>query len=237
MESILAKALGQDATQLAAGERQQLLARLLARLAHEIRNPLSSLHIHVQLLEEDLAQSSKTLLEKTAPRLDIIHAELHRLENIVKQYLQLSRTIASHVVQLMRPEASVRGIEIQLDCAPDLPVLKADSGHLTQALLNLIINSLQAVERNGRVHIQISRDPEWLVAQVADTGPGIPSDKLATIFEPYYTTKNDGTGLGLWIAQQIASAHEGHLTAANLPAGGAVFTLRLPVKGEEATGG
>src|SRR5574339_1076652 len=90
MERILAKALGQDVTQLAAAEKQLLLARLLARLAHEIRNPLSSLDIHVQLLEEDLAQLSPGDRDRLAGRFEIIHGELHRLENLVRQFLRLA---------------------------------------------------------------------------------------------------------------------------------------------------
>ena len=90
MEKLLAKALGQDVTQLAAEEKQLLLSRLLARLAHEIRNPLSSLDIHVQLLEEDLAHIAPQTKEKLSGRLEIIHGELHRLENIVKQFLRLA---------------------------------------------------------------------------------------------------------------------------------------------------
>ena len=90
MEKLLATALGQDVSKLAAQEKQLLLSRLLARLAHEIRNPLSSLDIHVQLLEEDLTEAPSQVKEKSASRLEIIHGELRRLENIVKQFLSLA---------------------------------------------------------------------------------------------------------------------------------------------------
>jgi len=123
MERILAKALGHDVNKLAAQEKQLLLTRLLARFAHEVRNPLSSLDIHVQLLEEDLAQAAPALREKTAGRLEIIHGELHRLENIVKHFLSLAgpsaltvrpvelAKVAGHVCELLRPEAETRGIK------------------------------------------------------------------------------------------------------------------------------
>src|SRR3954447_20203832 len=90
MERILAKALGEDVSKLAAQEKQLLLSRLLARLAHEVRNPLSSLDIHVQLLEEDIAHSAPELKEKSAGRFEIIRGELHRLENIVRHFLSLA---------------------------------------------------------------------------------------------------------------------------------------------------
>src|SRR5437867_1349861 len=119
MEKILANALGQDVSQLATAEKQLLLGRLLARFAHEIRNPLSSLDIHVQLLEEDLTQLPPQFKEKTGSRFEIIHGELHRLENIVKHFLRLAGPSAldveqvelgkviGHVCGLLRPEAAV----------------------------------------------------------------------------------------------------------------------------------
>src|SRR6266516_2821927 len=102
MEKILAKALGQDVSKLAAQEKRLLLSRLLARVAHEIRNPLSSLDIHVQLLEEDLARASPPIREKSASRFDIIRGELHRLENIVRHFLSLAgpSSLDLHPVEL-----------------------------------------------------------------------------------------------------------------------------------------
>ncbi len=249
MDNILAQALGQDVTQLAAEEKQQLLSRLLGRLAHEIRNPLSSLDIHVQLLEEDLAELAPPVREKLSARFEIIHGELHRLENIVKQFLRLSgrselnvesvaiADIVNHVCELLRPEATTREIELAVHCPEGLPTLLADPAQLTQALLNLLINAVQAIDRHGRIEVRVDNPPGFMVVQVRDTGPGVTPEKLATIFEPYYTTKPDGTGLGLWIAQQIASAHGGDVQAANAPGVGAVFTLRLPLRGKEPTGG
>src|SRR5450759_2335474 len=152
MEKILATALGQDVSKLAAQEKQLLLSRLLARLAHEIRNPLSSLDIHVQLLEEDLQQAPSQVREKAAGRFEIIHGELHRLENIVKHFLSLAgpsaldlqpvevAKIISHVCELLRPEAAARGIEILMKLPEALPRVTGDPGQLTQALVNLVIN-------------------------------------------------------------------------------------------------
>src|SRR5688572_11325126 len=137
MEGILAKALGHDVSKLAAQEKQLLLSRLLARLAHEIRNPLSSLDIHVQLLEEDLAQAAPDLRDRTTGRLEIVRGELRRLENIVKQFLSLAGPsalqpqpvdvgkIVSHVCELLRPEAGSRGIKIFAGVAVELPPVMA----------------------------------------------------------------------------------------------------------------
>jgi two-component system sensor histidine kinase HydH len=247
VESIFAKALGQDASQLAAAEKRNLLARLLGRLAHEIRNPLSSLDIHVQLLDEDLASLAPQVREQLTPRLEIIHGELHRLEGIVERFLRLAgpagvdlepveiRKILMHVCELLRPEAAVREIEIFTRADKSLPSVMADPVRLTQALLNLVINAIQAVGRKGRVEVSAAVADGMVCVVVNDNGPGIPPEKLASVFDPYFTTKVEGSGLGLWIAQQIVMAHGGSLQAQNGPAGGAVLTMRLPLKRAGAT--
>jgi len=245
VEPILGRALGTDAGQLAAAEKQLLLSRLLPQLAHEIRNPLSSLDIHVQLLEEDLGHVAPQAKERFAGRLEIIHGELHRLENLVKQFVRLAGPSAlslglvdmgrviGHVVGLLQPEAGARGIELLSHLEEDLPPLLGDAGQLTQALLNLVINALQALGRGGQIDISAWTEENLAVVQVRDTGPGVAAGKLNAIFDPYFTTKPEGSGLGLWIAQQIVSAHGGMILAANAPGGGALFTLRLPLQPKE----
>jgi two-component system sensor histidine kinase HydH len=227
---------------MAAAEKRDLLARLLERLAHEVRNPLSSLDIHVQLLEEDLGALAPQMREQLTSRLGIIRGELHRLESIVSQFLRLAgpseldlepvqvSQVVVHVCELLRPEAAARETQIVALVEPDLPKMLADPVRLTQALLNLEINALQAVERKGRIVVSARLAGEWFSIAVSDNGPGIPPEKLPSIFDPYFTTKSEGSGLGLWIAQQIITAHGGNITAQNAPEGGAVFTMMLPIK-------
>jgi two-component system sensor histidine kinase HydH len=107
-----------------------------------------------------------------------------------------------------------------------------DPVQLAQALMNLIINAIQALGRDGHIEVQVACAGDALLIAVRDTGPGIPADKIAHIFEPYFTTKPDGNGLGLWIAQQIVTAHRGEIKVTNSPGHGAIFTIRLPVSGE-----
>lgn len=249
MDKVLANAFGQDGSMLAVQEKQLLLSRLLARLAHEIRNPLSSLDIHVQLLEEDLALAAPALKERTTGRLAFIHGELQRLENIVRQFLSLAGPssvelqpvelprIIGHVCELLRPEATARGITLSMDVPAAFPVLTADPVQLTQALVNLVINALQAISEHGRIDVTAHVDAAWASIQVHDTGPGVPADRHNAIFEPFYTTKPEGSGLGLWIVQQIATAHGGVVSTANPPEGGAVFTLQLPLPTREPAHG
>ena len=223
-------------------EKRDLLARLLGRLAHEIRNPLSSLDIHVQLLEEDLGALAPQMREQLTPRLEIIQGELHRLESIVSNFLRLAgpsaldlepmepAKLVSHVCELLRPEAAARQIEIEPRVGESVPSFLADPVRLTQALLNLVINAMQAVEREGRIEVRAEHLDGMLSLAVLDSGPGIAAEKLASIFDPYFTTKPEGNGLGLWIAQQIVTAHGGTLQARNRPERGAVFTMLLPLK-------
>ena len=240
-ENVLARALGQDGTQLSATEKRDLLARLLNRLAHEIRNPLSSLGVHFQLLEEDLGALSPEAHPRLASRLGIIHCELHRLESIVERFLKLAGPsalelepvsigkIVRHVCDLLRPDAAAHQVAVVTAIEPDLPDVSADPLRLTQALMNLVINGIQAMTGPGEVKVGAIKTGESLRLSVQDTGPGIPPDKIGEIFDPYFSTKTDGTGLGLWIAQQIAVAHGGNLTAENAPGKGALFQLTLPL--------
>ncbi len=251
MEKLLADAFGQDGEYLTHEQKHRLLSRLLGRMAHEIRNPLSSLHVHVQLLEEDLARLQPATPAGTVSRLEIIHGELHRLDNIVKHFLRLARPtdldpapvdigrLAGHVCELLRPEADAQSTELSLEVRPPIPVLLADGSQIVQALVNLVINALQAVEQRGRVEVLVSATPtqDEVFIEVRDTGPGIAPDRLSAVFEPYYTTKEQGSGLGLWITQQILSAHRGALRAANRPEGGAAFTLRLPAARKDPASG
>jgi two-component system sensor histidine kinase HydH len=160
----------------------------------------------------------------------------------VRQFLNLAKPstvdarkidvdeMLQQVRSLLGAEAAAREIELVTTIQDRLPPLYADAGQLIQALVNLVINAIQAVDRRGRVEVEarLETPPDWLCLSVRDTGPGIELGKGASIFEPFFTTKADGSGLGLWIVQQIALAHGGTIGAANRPEGGAAFTLRLP---------
>jgi two-component system sensor histidine kinase HydH len=147
--------------------------------------------------------------------------------------------VVGHVCELLRPEAAARGVVVAMQVPDSLPPVIADSAQLTQALVNLVINAIQAVERNGRVEVSArmyERDGVLTIA-VHDSGPGIPADKQSVIFEPFFTTKAEGSGLGLWIVQQIITAHGGVIEASNGAGGGAVFAVHLPLRRKEGVNG
>ncbi|HVS53717.1 MAG TPA: ATP-binding protein [Opitutaceae bacterium] len=251
MEQILARTMEQAVSAAAVQEKQLLLSRLLARLAHELRNPISSLAIHVQLVEEDVARSAPQMAERSAGHFEIIRGELQRLDNLVKQFLSLAgpsavnlqpvavARVAGHVCNLLRPEAAAHEIELGLDVPAGLPLFAADPVQLTQALVNLVLNAIQAIGRRGRIAVSARTDAaaDTIAIEVRDTGPGIPPEKQQAIFEPFFTTKDQGSGLGLWIVQQIMLGHGGVVSVANGPGGGAVFTLQLPLRAAERVRG
>src|SRR5262249_40898430 len=135
--------------------------------------------------------------------------------------------LVHHVCELLRPEAAVRGVEIVMQVDPSLPVLQGDPDRLTQALVNLVINAIQAIDGGGRVEVSARAlaEEDLITIAVRDTGPGIAQDKQSAIFDPFFTTKAEGTGLGLWIVQQIVTAHGGIVAASNPPGGGALFAV------------
>jgi signal transduction histidine kinase len=246
---MLDTAFGRDASHLAMAEKRDLLERLLGRLAHEIRNPLSSLDIHVQLLEEDLESVAAAIQPQLAARLGIIKGELHRLERIVDHFVRLAgpsglelenldvRKLCGQVLSLVGPEAANRRIELLCNFSSPLPEVRGDPVRLTQALLNLLINAIQAVNQNGRVQLETTSTSDFVAVEISDTGPGLPPGRAGVIFDPFFTTKPEGSGLGLWIVQQIIIAHGGVLEARNGAHGGAVFTIRLPLAPKETAGG
>ncbi len=229
-----------DSSTAGSEQKREFLSRLLARMAHEIRNPLSSLDIHVQLAEEDLDRLAPQTLSKVAGRFEMIRGELRRLDTVVEQFLRLSRPsvlnlqtfrlsdVIDDVVGLMRAEAETRGIRLEVTHGDGLPPVRADRGQLIQALLNVLINALQAIDRNGCIEIHSAEAGSGLIQiEIRDTGPGVPAERKGAIFEPYFSTKRDGSGIGLWIAQQIALAHGGDIEVGDVPNGGATFTFRL----------
>lgn len=238
---ISGKAVNSESKQWVQEEKRDLLVRLLSHLAHEIRNPLSSLNVHIQLLEEDVAVSCPELKQRSTDRFQIIQREIRRLESVVSRFMQLAgpsalelslhslNGLVSDTVELLQAQAGERDIELETDLAPDLPLLELDSIQITQALLNLLVNALQAVSTGGKVQVRTSLHAQDVVRlDVSDNGPGIPEDQMNRIFEPYYTTKTEGVGLGLWITQQVIRAHGGSIETQSAVARGATFTMLLP---------
>ncbi len=169
--------------------------------------------------------------------------ETHRLNSIVEQFLSLARPIEIQVETLPVPEvlkelvaledsdAQRSHVQIRVIAAADLPALKADPNHLTQVLLNLMLNGLQAMPEGGTLTLEAKTSNSNFLIAVTDTGTGIAPENLSRIFEPYFTTKPQGSGLGLAISRRIIEAHGGTITVSNQAGGGCRFEVSLPLNG------
>jgi signal transduction histidine kinase len=219
-------------------ERLVGLETLAAAIAHEIRNPLGAMGINLQLLEESLNAGGAG--EKARHYLDVVLAETHRLNAIVESFIRFARPrslekartpvagILDLVLALVKPECDRQGVSVVREVDGRVPPLLVDGSQLQQALLNLVVNALQAMPSGGTLALRLSADPPFARIDVTDSGPGIPAEDVEKVFDLYYTTKKTGLGLGLPIAQKIVTDHLGYLTVRSRP-GETCFSMGLPL--------
>jgi len=217
------------------------LGELTAGIAHEIKNPLASVKGAAEAIADEIpADSPRRKL------VEIQKKELERLSETLERFLSFARPgefmtarvdlgeLAGRTLKLLEPQAGKKGIEIDSAC-PERPVrIDGDKDQLTQVLLNLLINAMAAVGREGRIGLEVGTGfvghTEFALLKVVDTGPGIPDDIRDRIFDPFFSTKEDGTGLGLSISANIIERHGGFIRPGANPHGaGAAFTIFLPL--------
>ena len=228
------------AQQIIESERLNALMLLAAGVAHEIGNPLNSLHIHLQLMEravQKLHDGTKAELQQS---IDVARSEVSRLDSIVTQFLRAIRpsrpqlrsenvnTIVEEAVRFFAPELQDREIVVEQTLRADLPLLQLDRDQMKQAFYNVIKNSLEAVSRHGKLRIQSELDDTHVILRFSDTGGGMSAENLSRVFEPYFTTKPSGTGLGLLIVRRIVREHGGELSIESSEGKGLTVTIRLP---------
>jgi PAS domain S-box-containing protein len=225
-------------------QRLAALHTLSAGVAHELRNPLSALDLNLHLLEEELRETTD-LPAQANEYFQVLNTELSRLSAILDNILRYAQSrpakfhevniqsLVSHVAQLLYHEAEDRHLQLQVSVPTDLPDVQGDETQITQALINIVINAFQAMSAGGvcRIIVQERERPErhWVEIAVHDTGQGIDPQSLVHIFDPFYTTKKNGTGLGLAVAHRILQDHGGRIDVTALPGGGTSVMLSLPV--------
>jgi len=222
-------------------ERLSALGNLAAAVAHEVRNPLNAISMGLQRLKIEFQPSDDR--DQYSHLTELMLGEARRLNSIVEQFLSLARPVEIKAEVFPLPEvlkelaaledgdAKRSKVQIRVIAAPNLPPLKADPSHLTQVLLNLMLNGLQAMPEGGTLTLEAKISNSNFIIGVTDTGIGIAAENQRRIFEPYFTTKAKGTGLGLAISRRIIEAHGGTVTAANQPGGGCRFEISLPLNG------
>jgi two-component system, sporulation sensor kinase E len=228
------------AQQTIESERLNALTLLAAGVAHEIGNPLNSLHIHLQLMERKLQELHHSARAELQQSIDVARSEVSRLDSIVTQFLRAIRpsppclhpenvnTIVEEAVRFFRPEIQDRDIVVEQELRADLPLLQLDREQMKQAFYNVIKNSLEAMKRHGTLRIRTDVNDTHVLISFVDTGGGMSAADLSRVFEPYFTTKPSGTGLGLLIVRRIVREHGGELSIESTQGKGLTLTIRLP---------
>jgi two-component system, sporulation sensor kinase E len=228
------------AQQTIESERLNALTLLAAGVAHEIGNPLNSLHIHLQLMQRSVEKLDGEAKAELQHSIEIARSEVNRLDSIVTQFLRAIRpsrpqlgpenlnTIVEEAVRFFMPEIQDRDIVVEQELRSDLPLLQLDRDQMKQAFYNVIKNSLEAMQRHGTLRIYTDMDDTHVLIRFVDTGRGMSAGNLSRVFEPYFTTKPSGTGLGLLIVRRIVREHGGELSIESSQGKGLTVTIRLP---------
>jgi signal transduction histidine kinase len=219
-------------------EKLAIVGELAAGMAHEIRNPLTSIRGFLQLLQTKFDPQA---LEQEY--FAIMFDELDRINNIIKEFLSLSKPsqpqlqitpfgqLVAEALLLAEQEAIMHEVKLVQHLAPELPLLCLDPGQMKQVILNLTSNAIQAAGPGGEVIVASYLDAPagQVVTTIQDNGPGIPPEQLKLIFEPFYTTKENGTGLGLTLSNRIVASHGGKIEVTSKVGEGSCFSIYLPV--------
>jgi signal transduction histidine kinase len=221
-------------------ERLAELGTFTGGLAHEIKNPLSTVQLNLQLLQEDLLPDNPAY-SRIVGRLNTVQREASRLKDILDDFLKYAgrieldprptelNSLLEELVDFFTPQAQLQKVQLRLRRYDGQLVARVDPKLIKQALLNLMINALHAMnERGGELILSLRANGNEALIEVTDTGVGIPAEVADKIFKAYYSTKAGGTGLGLAMTRRIVEEHGGTISVESEPGKGSVFTIRLP---------
>jgi signal transduction histidine kinase len=211
--------------------------RITRGVAHEVKNPINAIVLHLQLLQGKLREIDPA----TRRHMDIIGSEIHRLDRVVQILVDFTRPRDLHLeetdlrrlledgVQLAEPDARRHGVTIVSDLPSQPLIVKVDTDFIKQAILNVMLNGVQAMPDGGQLTVSARREDDMVVTEIRDQGSGIPADAQDKIFELYFTTKKEGTGIGLAQTYQILQWHYGSVDFESVLGQGTTFRLRLPL--------
>jgi signal transduction histidine kinase/putative methionine-R-sulfoxide reductase with GAF domain len=223
--------------QLIRSEKLAALGQLAAGIAHEIRNPLTSINILIHSMTKNLPSE-----DSHKEDLRVIEEEIHRMNEILDQFLQFAKpatpllekadvsSIFEETLQLLRPQIDKQNIAVEKEFQA-LPIILMDREQIKQAILNLLMNAIQAMPEGGRLVLsgRNSEDGQWVRISVQDSGVGIPAENIDKLFDPFFSTKEGGIGLGLSITHRIIDQHRGKIEVESTPEKGTLFTIWLPI--------
>jgi len=222
-------------------KRLEAITLLAAGVAHEIGNPLNSLNIHLQIMERELEDiQDDDLKESLRELVEVSSSEIKRLDQIIHSFLRALRPsqpqreevevcgLIEETVKGMQKEIEDRGIWVETAYPEEMPSLQLDKGQMHQAFYNILRNGVQAMTQGGVMTIRVEVSEPAVAVSFTDTGTGIDAEDLGVVFDPYHTTKAEGTGLGLMIVQRIMQDHGGQIELETRPGQGTTVTLLLP---------
>ncbi len=216
------------------------IARLAGGLAHEIKNPLSTIRLNMELLAEDMKEIDTQQARRAARKITVVQRECHRLEELLNDFLRFARAhhlnlepsdinqVLREAIEFFRPQAAESNIEVIEYFANDLPTVLLDRRSFHRALLNLIINAQQAMPDGGQLVVRTRPSGDEVTIDLIDTGCGMDTKTLEHLYDAFYSTKRGGSGLGLAMTRKIIQAHRGRMTVQSEPNCGTQFTLALP---------
>jgi signal transduction histidine kinase len=223
-------------------EQYTEIAVLAGGLAHEIKNPLSTIRLNLQLLAEDLAESTAIRDQRALQKINTVERECQRMQDILEDFLRFSRVgiedlrttscdlnaVVQEMMDFVSPQAADLGIELVPYFHSNLPHVQLDCELFKQALLNLLLNAQNAMPAGGQIVLQTQPVHENVQLDVIDNGVGMTGETVAQIFRPFFSTRKDGSGLGLPTTRKIIEAHKGTITVQSEVGKGTRFTLTLP---------
>ncbi len=227
--------------QVLQSERLATVGRMAAQVAHEIRNPLSSIGLNIELLADEIQNYQWKKSEEATGLIQIILSEIERLNNVIHDYLQFARmpshdledvsinSLIDELVKFVQPEASKA--HVHLDCSLDqkLNPVKIDPAHMRRAVLNCIRNAIEAMPNGGILSLSTQKKENQVELTISDNGSGIHVEHQVRVFDPFYSTKDKGTGLGLPYVRQIVEEYDGRVELRSEPQNGTTILIRLPI--------
>jgi len=222
-------------------EQYSEIAQLAGALAHEIKNPLSVIRMNMDLLAEDFSPPQDQRDRRALSKIEVVQQQCQRLQNLLNDFLRFARTqnleltpadlndLVGRVLRFIGPQAAQQDIEIIEYLDTDLPSIMLDDETLHAALLNLTLNAVQAMPEGGTFTVRTRETRQGVALDLIDTGCGMSDETARHMFEPFYTTKDGGSGLGLPLAQKIIAAHGGRIDVQSEVGRGTKFTLEFPV--------
>ncbi|HEV8226773.1 MAG TPA: ATP-binding protein [Methylomirabilota bacterium] len=228
--------------ELVVAERMATVGRLSLKVAHEVRNPIAAIELNAELVGDLVRERGGADMEEAATLVTAIREQVNALDAITEEYLAFARfprpqydedsvnEMVAALVEFVRPVAARQGSTVEATTDQTVPPMAIDRTLLRQSILNLVKNGLEALGRGGKLTVSTRRVNDHVEIAIQDTGPGIASDVSKRLFEQFFTTKPQGTGLGLYISRQIIEEHGGTLRWESAPGAGTTFTATLPIK-------